>query len=107
MVLLKLFIYLSFLITISFSSNISNKVFKEYCWGCHHETSTAFGPSFKEIANKRTEGEIKGHIVAPKSTYKNLGYKRSVMPSFGNVLSDEELNSVTKYIQSYKNTKVK
>ena len=63
------------------------KVFKDYCWGCHHQTSIAFGPSFQEIANKRTVGEIQGHIISPKSMYEQLGHKRSVMPSFQNVLS--------------------
>ncbi len=78
------------------------KVFKQYCWGCHHQTSVAFGPSFEEIANKRTVGEIQGHIIAPKSTYKQLGHKRSVMPSFKDKLTQDDLDAITNFILSYK-----
>jgi mono/diheme cytochrome c family protein len=75
-------------------------VFETYCWGCHHQTSVAFGPSFEQIANSRTTGEIQGQIADPKSMYKMLGYKRTVMPAFK--LSVDELEAITKYIQSYK-----
>jgi len=78
------------------------KVFRAYCWGCHHQTSEAFGPSFQEIANKRDIGEIQGHIVSPKSTYKQLGHKRSVMPSFGDTLSQKELDLITNFILTFK-----
>ena len=81
------------------------KIFKQYCWGCHHETSVAFGPSFEEIANKRSIGEIQGHIISPKSMYKQLGHKRSVMPSFKDELSQEELDAITNFIISYKSKK--
>ncbi|WP_419763899.1 MAG: c-type cytochrome [Arcobacter sp.] len=77
-------------------------VFKTYCWGCHHQTSVAFGPSFESIANKRTMGEIQGHIIAPKSTYKQLGHKRSVMPSFKEKLNQNELDAITSFILQYK-----
>ncbi len=86
-----------------YTSIFSNdKVFKEYCWGCHHQTSVAFGPSFEEIANKRTYGEIQGHIIAPRSTYKQLGYKRSVMPSFKDELTIKQLDEITNFIISFK-----
>lgn len=78
------------------------EVFRTYCWGCHHQTSLAFGPSFQEIADKRAKGEIQGHIIAPKSTFKQLGYKRSVMPSFKNELSQNELDAITNFIFQYK-----
>ena len=78
------------------------KVFRAYCWGCHHQTSEAFGPSFQEIANKRSIGEIQGHIVSPKSTYEQLGHKRSVMPAFGDTLSQKELDLITNFILSFK-----
>ena len=81
------------------------KIFKQYCWGCHHQTSVAFGPSFEEIANKRSIGEIQGHIISPKSMYKQLGHKRSVMPSFKDELSQEELDAITNFIMSYKSKK--
>ncbi len=84
------------------SLNTGEKVFKAYCWGCHHETSVAFGPSFAEIANKRDVSEIQGHIVSPKSTYKQLGHKRSVMPPFGEKLSQKELDLITEFILSFK-----
>ena len=79
-----------------------DKVFRAYCWGCHHQTAVAFGPSFQEIANKRTKGEIIGHIMAPKSDYKQLGYKRSVMPSFADTLSSDELELISNFILSFK-----
>lgn len=81
------------------------KVFKTYCWGCHHQTSMAFGPSFKEIANKRTKQEIMAYIISPISIYKQQGYKRSVMPSFIDELSTKELESITQYILLYKDKK--
>ncbi len=100
-------VLISFL-TIGFAQNPNGEtIFKKYCWGCHHQTSVAFGPSFEEIANKRTEGEIKGHIIAPKSTYKQLGHKRSVMPSFKDELSEKELTAITNFIFSYKSTGAK
>jgi cytochrome c len=85
--------------------NSGEQIFKTYCWGCHHETSVAFGPSFEQIANKRTIGEIQGHIVSPKSTYKQLGYKRSVMPAFGTKLSQRELDLITNFILAFKSNK--
>jgi len=98
-----------FFIILSFSFSEANdkgkKVFEAYCWGCHHQTSVAFGPSFQEIANKRTRGEIQGHIVSPKSTYKQLGHKRSVMPAFGDKLTQEEIDLVTNFIYSFKSKK--
>lgn len=88
--------------TFSYGKDLTGQeVFRTYCWGCHHETSVAFGPSFEEIANKRTKGEIQGHIISPKSMYKQLGHKRSVMPSFKDELNQNELDSITKFIQQY------
>ncbi|MBP7742393.1 MAG: cytochrome c [Aliarcobacter sp.] len=81
------------------------KIFKQYCWGCHHQTSVAFGPSFEEIANKRSVGEIQGYIVSPKSLYEQLGHKRSVMPSFEEYLSQDEINAITNFIISFKSKK--
>ena len=81
------------------------KIFKQYCWGCHHQTSVAFGPSFEQIADKRTVGEIQGHIISPKSMYEQLGYKRSVMPSFKEQLSQEQLDAITDFIISCKSKK--
>jgi mono/diheme cytochrome c family protein len=99
---------LIFFCSFSFAQNVSGeKVFKTYCWGCHHQTSVAFGPSFQEMADKRTIGEIQGHIIAPKSMYKQLGHKRSVMPSFEGKLTKDELNAITDFIYSFKTKKDK
>ncbi len=75
-------------------------IFKEKCWGCHHQTSMAFGPPFNEIAAKRNEGEIISQIVDPENTYKELGYKRNSMPAFK--LNERELKSIVDYIKSFK-----
>jgi len=80
------------------SLQTGKEVFRAYCWGCHHETAVAFGPSFKFIATNRTIAQIKGHIIAPKSMYEILGYKRSVMPSFQDKLNDKELELITNFI---------
>ena len=100
----KLLLFITFLLANVNAKSLTTgeQVFKAYCWGCHHQTSVAFGPSFQEIANKRTQGEIQGHIVSPKSTYKQLGHKRSVMPAFGDKLSQKELALITDFIYSYK-----
>ena len=102
----KIPLVLIFLFNISNASQVDGeKIFKQYCWGCHHETSVAFGPSFEQIANQRTVAEIQGHIIAPKSMYKQLGHKRSVMPSFQDKLSQEELDAITDFILLYKSKK--
>lgn len=99
----KLVILLLFLSSLSSAKNLAGEeIFRTYCWGCHHQTSVAFGPSFEDIANKRTVGEIQGHIISPKSMYKQLGHKRSVMPSFKDELNQNELDAITKFIQQYK-----
>ena len=102
----KIPLVLIFLFNISNASQVDGeKIFKQYCWGCHHETSVAFGPSFEQIANQRTVAEIQGHIIAPKSMYKQLGHKRSVMPSFKDELSQEQLDAITDFILSFKSKK--
>ena len=76
------------------------KVFETYCWGCHHQTAMAFGPSFTEIASKRTLEEVKAYIIEPEAMYKSFGYKRSAMTQLK--LNNEEIDAVSKYILSYK-----
>ena len=76
------------------------KVFESYCWGCHHQTATAFGPSFAKIASKRSAEEIKAMITDPESVSKLFGYKRNAMPKLN--LKANELNAITEYILSYK-----
>ncbi|NPA50513.1 MAG: cytochrome c [Epsilonproteobacteria bacterium] len=83
-----------------------DRLFREYCWGCHHQTSMAFGPSFKEIANKRDKGLIIAQIVDPEHTYKKLGYKRNSMPAFKD-LNATELEILADFILSFKDKKEK
>ena len=100
-------LFIIFLTSAFAQSQSGEKIFTQYCWGCHHQTSVAFGPSFQQIADKRTIGEIQGHIIAPLSMYKQLGHKRSVMPSFKDKLTNEELNAITNFILSFKSKKDK
>jgi mono/diheme cytochrome c family protein len=76
------------------------KVFETYCWGCHHQTAEAFGPSFSQIASQRTKEEIQAMITDPASVSKILGYKRNAMPAF--TLTPQELKAITDYIMSFK-----
>ncbi len=80
------------------------QVFEKYCWGCHHQKSTAFGPSFSQIANTRTKSQASLHIANPELSYKQLGYKRTAMPAFGAVIKTNELNLILDYIFSFKET---
>jgi len=79
------------------------KVFETYCWGCHHQTAVAFGPSFAQIASKRSADEIRAMITDPASVSKAFGYKRNAMPAF--TLKEEELKAITDYILSFKSEK--
>ncbi len=80
------------------------RLFKSYCWGCHHQTAEAFGPSFRTIASKRDRGEIIAQIVNPKGMYKALGYSRNSMPAFDD-LKPEELEALADYIMKFKDAK--
>lgn len=102
---MKIFAFLIFA-TMSLSANesLAMQVFHTYCWGCHHQTAEAFGPPFKEIANKRTKDEIIAQITTPKQMYKKLGYKRNSMPSFSD-LNVSQINAIVSYILSFKDKK--
>jgi mono/diheme cytochrome c family protein len=80
------------------------KLFKEYCWGCHHQIAQAFGPSFRSIANSRDRAQIIAQIADPKGTYKSLGYKRNSMPAFDD-LNSSELEALADYIYKFKDKK--
>ena len=80
------------------------KLFKAYCWGCHHPTAEAFGPSFQTIASKRNQGEIIAMIADPEATAKRLGYSRNSMPAFDD-LSAKEMETLADYILSFKENK--
>ena len=81
------------------------KVFETYCWGCHHQTAEAFGPSFEEIASKRSADEIRAMITDPVSVSKVFGYKRNAMPAFPD-MKPEELKAITTYILSFKSNSI-
>ncbi|RLA74725.1 MAG: cytochrome c [Epsilonproteobacteria bacterium] len=100
--MIKIVIFLCVVLVQSNALQTGQEVFRTYCWGCHHETAVAFGPSFKFIANNRTQAQIKGYIIAPKSMFEHLGYKRSVMPSFKDVIDDKELELITNFIVKQK-----
>ena len=81
------------------------KVFETYCWGCHHQTAMAFGPSFSTIASQRTAEEIEAMITDPVAVSKVLGYKRNAMPVLK--LTPKELKAITNYILSFKDSSKK
>jgi len=99
---MKKYMILTFtLASLLYSQDLDGKkVFETYCWGCHHQTAVAFGPPFNEIAAKRTKEEIQAYIIEPKAMYKAFGYKRSVMTQLK--LNDEEIESISDYILTYK-----
>ena len=86
-----------------YPSLFGEEIFKEKCWGCHHQTQEAFGPSFKYIANNRTESQIIAQILDPKNSYKLLGYKRNSMPAFN--FNEYEIESIVNYIKSFREDK--
>ncbi len=96
----KLFAALFFTSFLSADATTGKEVFETYCWGCHHQTSDAFGPPFTQIANKRTFEEIQAYIIDPESMYKSFGYKRTVMTKLK--LTDKEREQIAHYVLSYK-----
>jgi len=94
------YIFILSFFSLSLFSGNGEEVFRAYCWGCHHQSATAFGPSFKEIATKRTKEEIRAMISDPEGVSKAFGYKRNAMPNLN--LSDDNLTSITNYILSFK-----
>jgi mono/diheme cytochrome c family protein len=88
------------LFTVSMYADNGKKVFETYCWGCHHQTAMAFGPSFATIASQRTAEEIEAMMTDPEGVSKVFGYKRNAMPALK--LKPEELKAITAYILSFK-----
>ncbi len=76
------------------------RVFETYCWGCHHQSAEAFGPSFTQIASQRNEDQIRAMITDPASVSKAFGYSRNAMPPFA--LTENELSAISSYILSFK-----
>ncbi len=85
-------------------TNQGEKLFKAYCWGCHHQTAEAFGPSFRTIANTRSREEIIAQIADPEGTYKQLGYRRNSMPAFSD-LDSGQLEALADFIYRFKDNK--
>lgn len=80
--------------------NLGQSVFMGKCWGCHHQDSMAFGPSFKKVASMRTKEMIRTHLDGPRANAVNLGYKNPTMPDIP--LSEEEKDMLVSYITSMK-----
>lgn len=80
--------------------NLGQSVFMAKCWGCHHQESAAFGPSFKKIATNLSKDMIRTHLDDPKTNAINLGHKNSTMPMIP--LTEEEKNMVASYVTSFK-----
>lgn len=97
---LSILIMLSLISFLSANELNGKKVFETYCWGCHHQSAEAFGPSFSEIASKRTYEEIQAYVLDPESMYKAFGYKRTVMTKIK--LTDKEREAIAKYVLLYK-----
>jgi mono/diheme cytochrome c family protein len=99
-VLKKIIFFVAMISAVSASQAESGKkVFETYCWGCHHQSAVAFGPSFTQIASKRNRDEIRAMITDPEGVSKVLGYERNAMPAFK--LSEEEMEAIVDYILSY------
>ena len=102
---MRFLLFMSFIIVSFINANSvdGEKVFRKYCWGCHHQTAMAFGPPFSEIAKKRTKTQIIAYISSPKAMYKSFGYKRTVMTQL--YLTPKELDAISDYVISFKGKK--
>ena len=95
--------FIIYIAILPLSAQEGKKVFETYCWGCHHQTAMAFGPSFTQISSMRNADEIRAMITDPASVSKVFGYKRNAMPAL--TLTPTELEAITHYILSFKETK--
>ncbi len=82
------------------SKSDGETVFNDYCMGCHHQTYEAFGPSFTDIAQVRTETEIRNHIKSPGKSSESLGYEQNSMSHIK--LSKPQLDAIVSYIISFR-----
>ncbi|GAB4418054.1 MAG: dihydro-heme d1 dehydrogenase [Thermodesulfovibrionales bacterium] len=78
-------------------SQLGREVFMEKCWGCHHPSHEAFGPSLSWIAKNRERALIKTFLLDPQKTYSALGYTRNVMPRIE--LRERELEALISFIK--------
>ncbi len=82
------------------SIQLGKEVFMKKCWGCHHPTREAFGPSFSNIIKKRDVDTIKAYIMDPESMYMSLGYKKNTMPKME--LKEKEIDMLLGFIRNSK-----
>jgi mono/diheme cytochrome c family protein len=75
---------------------LGQEVFSARCWGCHHPSSMAFGPSLKWISENRSRGEILAQVMAPEHNYRQLGYEDNAMPRIP--LGAQELEALVSLI---------
>lgn len=81
-------------------SLLGREVFMEKCWGCHHQTREAFGPSFKRIALSRDKETIRSYLMKPSEVFLALGYERSAMPLIP--LDRHELEAILSFIMEWR-----
>lgn len=79
---------------------LGQSVFMNKCWGCHHQESVAFGPSFSTIAKKRSREMVRTHLDDPTINAINLGYEKATMPKIP--LTEEEKEMLADYVMSFK-----
>lgn len=82
---------------------LGGEVFRQKCWGCHHPTHEAFGPSFRWIYKNRNEDIIRTYILHPQVTYEAIGYARSSMPKIK--VGTEEMEFLLSFIKDSANAK--
>ncbi len=98
---LSITFFILYLLSQPLIAQSGKRVFETYCWGCHHQTAMAFGPSFTQIASKRSADEIRAMITNPQAVSKLFGYTRNAMPAFPK-MNPSELQAITDYILSFR-----
>lgn len=86
-----------------FLGGLGKEVFMAKCWGCHHPTEKAFGPSFQWIIQHRHPSWIQAQLLNPEITAIHLGYKRNAMPKIS--LTAEEIESLLAFMKEQKKEK--
>ncbi|MFN3813849.1 MAG: cytochrome D1 domain-containing protein [Aquificaceae bacterium] len=82
------------------AAQLGYQVFMEKCWGCHHTTRQAFGPSLRSSIQNRDKALIIAQILDPENAYRLLGYTRNAMPRIN--LRDEELKALINFMEVLK-----
>ncbi|MEW6283532.1 MAG: cytochrome D1 domain-containing protein, partial [Candidatus Eremiobacterota bacterium] len=76
---------------------LGRQVYMERCWGCHHPTREAFGPSLAAIFRRRPTSDIWAQILNPEGMHARLGYRRNAMPRLE--LKPEEIEALISYMK--------